>query len=63
VAFTLSMLHAVLTFVRTSRGRCLLGVVLAFLASRAVYFFYFGVRFSDNSLHYYLQYVDPVLLK
>jgi len=38
-------------------------VVLSFLVSRAIYIFYFDLRFDTMPLHYFWQMVEPDLLK
>jgi hypothetical protein len=48
---------------QTPKWPCLIGVLLATLISRAVYFLYFGVRFDDEPLQFYMQYIDPELLR
>jgi Dolichyl-phosphate-mannose-protein mannosyltransferase len=38
-------------------------VIVAFLASRGIYWHWYGIRFEDNTILDYMQYIDPVLLK
>lgn len=43
--------------------RWLVVVVLCFIASRLFYAFFYGLRFEDNPLLDYMQYIDPALLR
>lgn len=45
-----------------SRKACLLALAVLFVVSRVAYFLA-GVRFSDRPLGFYLQYLDPLLIR
>src|SRR5262245_42164572 len=45
------------------KTRYLLALVACWIASRWVYFSYFGIRFDASPLNYFLQFIDPSLLK
>lgn len=51
------------TLSQSRERRWLGGVLLATTISRAVYFLYFGIRFDDQPLAFYMQYIDPDLLR
>jgi hypothetical protein len=46
-----------------SRQACALFVAGGFVLSRILYIGWLGVRFSTEPLNYYLQYIDPALLR
>jgi len=46
-----------------SRTNYLAALIVCWIISRCVYFFYFRVSFDSRPLTWYLQYIDPALLK
>lgn len=44
-------------------SRSFLTIILAFILSRIVYHYYFGIRFDATPINWYWQYIDPYLLK
>lgn len=57
------ILKAVFSGPARARRLGLVAVLLAFAVSRAIYAFGFGFRFEDQTLGYYMQYIDPTLLR
>jgi len=49
--------------IRNSGRTYLVALIACWIVSRCFYFFYLGVRLDSSPLRWYLQYIDPALLK
>src|SRR5215831_17414013 len=49
--------------IRNSGRTYLVALIACWIVSRCFYFFYLGVRLDTSPLRWYLQYIDPALLK
>lgn len=63
VSFLSSAVTTVKNIFKDPPRRWLVVVVVCFVASRLFYTYFYGLKFEDNPLLDYMQYIDPLLLR